>query len=473
MKASVPLVPLLATALLGATARAQSALDVLVDGGRVRGAATDGVVSFKGIPFAAPPLGALRWRPPQRVPRWSGVRAATAYGHDCMQQPFPSDAAPLGTPPAEDCLYLNVWRPAGRSAGDAATRTPAKLPVLVWIYGGGFVNGGASPPTYAGAELAKNGIMFVSFNYRVGRFGFFVHPQLTRETPSGEALGNYGFMDQVAALEWVRRNIAAFGGDPANVTVVGESAGGASVHMLLTSPRARGLVQKAVIQSGADGRMMLSDVASAEKAGLAFAAANGIAADDPNALAKLRALSAEQVTDGLNMMALFERRAGPATFTTPIVDGRLAVDVIAAYEANRFTRVPVMVGATSADMGGPEGPMIRGAGRVADLLSSRGVPVYYYRFSYVADSARAQFKDGAPHASDIPFFFRTVDAKYGAALTARDRQAAGTASGYLVNFVKRGDPNGAGLPAWPSYSRARPMLLDLDASGGAAPTPVR
>lgn len=459
------LVPtLLAGALFGSTAHAQSAPEATVDGGRVRGAAADGVVSFKGIPFAAAPVGALRWRPPQPAPRWGGVRAATAYGHDCMQEPFPSDAAPLGTPPAEDCLYLNVWRPVG-----AAAPNGARLPVLVWIYGGGFVNGGASPPTYSGAALAKDGIVVVSFNYRVGRFGFFAHPQLTRETPSGEAVVNYGFMDQVAALRWVARNVAAFGGDPTNVTVMGESAGGASVHMLLTSPMSRGLFQKAVIQSGGDGRMMFSSVAAAEKAGLAFAAAKGIAADDRAALAKLRGLSAEQVTDGLNMMALFRPAAGPATFTSPVVDGRLAVDAVAAYEASRFNRVPVMVGATSADIGGPEGPMIKGAGQIAALLSGRGVPVYYYRFSYVADSARAQNAGGAPHASEIPFFFRSVDAKYGAALTERDRKASETASGYLVNFVKRGSPDGAGAPAWPAYTRERPVMLDLDATGGAKP----
>ena len=466
---------LLAATLFSATAHAQSALEATVDGGRVRGVAADGVVSFKGIPFAAPPVGALRWRAPQPPAKWSDVRAATAYGHDCMQEPFPSDAAPLGTPPAEDCLYLNVWRPAGDAAKPGTdARSTAKLPVLVWIYGGGFVNGGASPPTYAGAELAKDGIVVVSFNYRVGRFGFFVHPQLTqeltREAPSGSVVGNYGFLDQVAALRWVRRNVAAFGGDPANVTVMGESAGGASVHVLLTSPMARGLFQKAVIQSGGDGRMMVGNMAAAEQAGLAFATAKGIAADDPAALAKLRRLSAAEVTDGLNMMALFQPRPGPATFTSPVVDGRLAVDVVSAYEAGRFNRVPVMVGATSADIGGPNGPMLKGAGQIADLLSSRGVPVYYYRFSYVADSARAQNVNGAPHASDVPFFFRTVAAKYGVALTAQDRKAAGIASAYLVHFVKRGDPTAPGLPTWAAYRRDHPVLLDLDASGGAVPT---
>ncbi len=176
------------------------------------------------------------WRAPQPAAAWTGVRDATGYAPDCMQVPFPSDAAPLGTKPAADCLYANVWKPV---------TAKGKLPVVVWIYGGGFVNGGASPPTYSGADLAKQGVVFVSFNYRVGRFGTFALPQLTRANADGGRLGNYGIMDQIAALQWVQRNAAAFGGDPANVTIIGESAGGMSVHMLNTSPLAKGLFHKA------------------------------------------------------------------------------------------------------------------------------------------------------------------------------------------------------------------------------------
>ena len=182
---------------------------------------TEGPVSFfKGVPFAAPPTGELRWRAPQPLVAWKGVRQAVSYSGDCMQEPFPSDAAPLGTTPSEDCLYLNVWRPAGVAAG-------AKLPVMFWIYGGGFVNGGSSPAVYDGSKLAAQGVLLVSANYRVGRFGFFGFPELTRQNADG-LLGNYGFMDQIAALRWVQTNIAAFGGDPQNVTVFGESAGGFS-----------------------------------------------------------------------------------------------------------------------------------------------------------------------------------------------------------------------------------------------------
>src|SRR5262245_57543747 len=203
---------------------------VKVDTGTLKGTSTAGVLSWKGIPFAAPPLGDLRWRAPQPAANWQGVRDASAYGNDCMQVPFGGDAAPLGTPPNENCLFANVWRPEGARS---------KLPVIFWIYGGGFVNGGASPPTYSGAELAKQGVLFISANYRVGRFGTFAHPALTRANADAGLLGNYGYMDQLAALQWIQRNIAAFGGDADNVTIVGESAGGMSVHVLVTSARAQ------------------------------------------------------------------------------------------------------------------------------------------------------------------------------------------------------------------------------------------
>lgn len=174
--------------------------EVQIDSGRVSGAAMNGVVAFEGIPYAAAPLGDLRWRAPQPVKPWIGVRPALEYGHDCMQTPFLGDAAPLGTPPSEDCLVANVWRPDQTS--------PGKLPVMVWIYGGGFVNGGSSPAVYSGAAFARRGVVFVSFNYRLGRFGFFGFPPLTREHPE-EPEGNYGYMDQIAALKWVKGNPAA------------------------------------------------------------------------------------------------------------------------------------------------------------------------------------------------------------------------------------------------------------------------
>jgi para-nitrobenzyl esterase len=436
-------------------AAAQSGPVIAIETGQVAGATEDGVESWKGIPFAAPPVNDLRWRAPQPAAGWDGVKQTVSYGHDCMQVPFPSDAAPLGTPPAEDCLYLNVWRPAGAGKN---------LPVIFWIYGGGFVNGGASPPTYSGASLAGQGVLFVSANYRVGRFGTFAHPQLTAENADGGLVGNYGYMDQLAALRWIQRNIAAFGGDPSNVTIVGESAGGMSVHALVTSPLANGLFAKAVVMSGGDAVATAGDsLAATEQIGVDFARSKGIAPDDPNALASLRALSAEQVTDGLNMMALF-RPSGPRTFARPFVDGRLAVDASAAYASGTFASVPMMIGATSADIGGKTGFMVAGARTVAATIADKGVPVYGYRFSYVADSVG---QPGAQHATDIPFFFDTTAIKYGDATTPRDVAVGRTMSAYLANFARTGDPNGPGLPTWPRYARSADQIMDFAEDGQA------
>ena len=429
---------------------------VTIADGALQGHVEDGAVEFKGIPFAVPPVGDLRWRAPQPVARWQGVRDAGQYGHDCMQLPFPSDAAPLGTPPAEDCLYMNVWKPQG---------VTGKLPVMVWIYGGGFVNGGSSPPTYSGAALARQGIMVVSFNYRVGRFGTFAHPALSKADEDKGLRANYGYLDQIAALKWVRSNIAAFGGDPANVTIIGESAGGMSVHALLTSPMAQGLFHKAVIQSGGPMPMGDTTLAGAEAIGAVFAAAKGIKANDPAALAKLRAMPADTIVDGLNLASLFA--AGPRTHSSPIADGRIAVDGMTAYRAGQFAKVPIMIGATSNDIGGPGGPMVTGARTMAQMFAGKGVPTYYYRFSYSAE-ASADGK-GAGHASEIPYFFDTVAVKYGDATTAGDRAIGRLASGYLTNFVKSGDPNGHAMPKWQRYDPAAATLMDIGTGGGAAP----
>ena len=446
-------------AITASPAAAAQAPQVKVETGTLAGSVEGGVESWKGIPFATPPIGPLRWRAPQPAAPWSGVRQATAYGNDCMQKPFPSDAAPLGTPPAEDCLYANVWRPAGAKA---------KLPVLFWIYGGGFVNGGSSPAVYSGANLARQGTLVFSFNYRVGRFGTFAHPQLTQHNADGGLLGNYGYMDQIAALKWVQRNIAAFGGDPANVTIVGESAGGRSVNTLVTSPMAQGLFAKAVIMSGGDGTSAnVSGIGEAEKIGIAFAASKGISVDDPEALAKLRALSAEAVTDGLNLADLFNPGTGPRTFAMPFEDGRIAVDSGKAYSSGAFAKVPTMIGATSADIGGRTGVMLTGARETATTIAAAGVPVYAYRFSYVAESLPR--REGAQHATDIPFFFGTIDVPYQGKTTPRDVGMSKAISTYLVNFAKRGDPNGGKLPAWPRYSRATDMLANFAEDGTVIP----
>ncbi|MCT8001551.1 carboxylesterase family protein [Sphingomonas sanguinis] len=447
-----------ATIVLAAPLAAQvpaSAPVISTDRGAVRGGVADGVASWKGIPFAAAPVGPLRWRAPQPAAAWQGVRDATAYAPDCMQVPFPSDAAPLGTAPAEDCLYANVWKPVAARG---------KLPILVWIYGGGFVNGGASPPTYSGAELARQGVMVVSFNYRVGRFGTFALPQLTKANADEGRLGNYGIMDQIAALQWVQRNAAAFGGDPSNVTIVGESAGGMSVHMLNTSPLARGLFSKVFVMSGGNGRSDGKTLADAERIGENFARSKSIDPDSPDALDRLRALSAEAVTDGLNMMALFRPQPGPPTNMGPFADGRVMVDLGKAYAEDRFARVPMIVGATGADIGGKTGFMVAGAREVAGVVADKGVPVWEYRFSYVASSVS---QPGAQHATDIPFFFDTTAIKYGAATTMRDRDMGRVMSRYLTQFAKTGNPNAAGLPQWPRYARASDRIMDFGADGKA------
>jgi para-nitrobenzyl esterase len=477
---------------------------VRVDGGDVKGVAHAGVLSFKGIPFAAPPVGDRRWKAPQPVVDWTGVRPATAFGPDCMQKPFPSDAAPLGTEPAEDCLVLNVWRPAPATA--------SKLPVMVWIYGGGFVNGGSSPAVYDGSPFAKRGVVFVSFNYRLGRFGFFGHPALTEESPNAP-LGNYGYMDQIAALQWVRRNIAAFGGDPDSVTVVGESAGGISVHMLLTSPLAKGLLHRAIIESGGgrDGLLpvrrlhenIVDGLESAESIGVSFAKSVGVDGVDAAALAALRHVPAERVVADLNLASM---GAAAATYVGgPMIDGTIVVESPEqAYLAGHNARLPLLVGANSADIGfstattlddvlapfgvnkdkalaayDPDGTgdvRVVGAAMAMDrlmgeparfaarTLAAQGVRAYLYRFSYVAESMRTQWR-GAPHATEIPYVFDTVAAKYGKELTAADAAVAAAANAYWANFAKFGDPNGQGAVAWPSYDPKTDAILDFTSAG--------
>lgn len=476
-----------------------------VTGGTIKGELTDKLAIYKGIPFAAPPVGDLRWRPPQPVTPWNGVKQTTDYGNDCMQLPFPSDAAPLGKTPAEDCLYVNVWAPK-----DADGSTP----VMVWIYGGGFVNGGASPAVYDGSEFAKNGVIFVSFNYRLGRFGFFAHPALTAEAEAkGDMLGNYAYMDQIAALKWVNENIAAFGGDAGNVTIVGESAGGGSVHAMMQAKQVRGLFNRAVIMSGG-GRSLFGErkvtealpgSLSGEQYGVNYAEKHGISGIDAEALAALRALSAEDVVDGLNLAALFRPTSTdkPTFAGGPMQDGEIITDTTgSALKNGAVAKVDVMVGATSADIGfnffkdkdglfasfgpyaeearkvydptgelpfqaisymvGQDRSMQEPARYVAEQVSSMGPRAYYYRFGVVAESNDSP---GAPHASDIPFFFNTVAAKYGDALTEQDKAAASAAHQYLVNFVKTGKPGGEGKAEWQPFRAELSNMLDMGRNG--------
>lgn len=488
----------------GQAATPRTAAQVTVESGALQGAVSDGVAAFKGIPYAAPPVGDLRWRPPQPAHAWEGVRSATAYGHDCMQLPFPGDAAPLRTQPSEDCLYLNVWTPAHRIA--------EKLPVMVWIYGGGFVNGGTSPAVYDGTHFAQRGVVLVSFNYRLGRFGFFAHPALSREDPDAPH-GNYAFMDQIAALRWIQRNIAAFGGDPGNVTIFGESAGGMSVHVLMTSPEARGLFQKAIVESGGGRNNLLSmtrlheaspaGAPSAEQVGMAFAKSVGVEGTGPAALAALRKLPAQAIVARMNMASMSR-----TTYTGPMIDGRIVVETPeSAYRTGHEARVPLIVGANSADLGfffgrtmdqalAPFAPhqeearkifdpdnsgnvravgtriaademMIEPARFVARSVAATGEPTFEFRFSYVAESMRKQWP-GAVHASEIPYVFDTIRAHYGKAVTSADEAAAHAAIAYWVAFAKYGTPNAAGEPRWPDYNAGSDVVMNFTVNGPVA-----
>ena len=494
-----------AMAAMTVPAHAAAPQPVKTVSGAVEGVTADGVESFKGIPFAAPPVGDLRWRAPQPAAKWPGVRKADTFGNDCMQTPFGGDAAPLGATPGEDCLVLNVWRPAG-------VPKDAKLPVIFWIYGGGFVNGGSSPPVYDGSSFAKKGVIMVSANYRLGRFGFFGFPELSKQNKDNGLLGNYGYMDQIAALKWVQANIAAFGGDPANVTIFGESAGGGSVHVLMTSPQAKGLFAKAIVQSGGGRGNLMGDrdlradkpnLPSSETLGVNFARQQGIEGTGPEALAALRKLSAEQVNGGLGMMTM---QAAASTYGGPMVDGVIVKESPqSAYEAGRHAQVPFMIGATSADIGfgfapskeaafaafgpladqaraayDPDGSkplqqlnteiamdktMIEPSRYVAGVLAGKGLASYEYRFGYVADSMKAEWKTGAPHATEIPYVMNTVQTKYGDKLTATDAKIADQTNSYWANFARTGNPNGDGLPEWPRYDPKADVLMIFAADG--------
>ncbi len=507
---------LVLTLLASPTQAAPAPTVVRVEAGRLNGAVTDGVLSFKGVPFAAAPVGDLRWRSPQKAAAWKDVRPATALGKDCLQGPIAGDPG-LGTDLSEDCLYLNIWRPAG---------APAKrLPVMVWIYGGGLVNGGTQPAIYQGDKFARQGVVFVSINYRLGRFGFFGFPALTAERP-GELKGNYAYMDQIAALKWVQRNISAFGGDPGNVTVFGESAGGFSVHTLLASPLGKGLFHRAIVESGG-GRDQLGatpalsvdapGLPSAETIGVAFAKSQGIEGTDAAALARLRALPPDKVVGGLSMRTFMT--LNPVTYSGPVLDGKLVTETPeAAYRAGRQVKVPIIVGANGADLGlnraptldallaplgdrkaaltayDPEGignlsairqkvgmdqAMIEPARFAAASFAARGVAAYQYRFDYIGAALRGPTPRLAPHASEIPFVFDTYGPGYIAMVSPRhmgeaneaDLAVARTIQGYWLNFARTGDPNGPGLPAWPRYEPAKDQIMVFRTDGAAAAEP--
>lgn len=496
-----------------ATSAAQDELVVRTASGMVRGVKEGDVDVFRGIPFAAPPVGEYRWRPPQPVTPWEGVRDAKEFGPTCAQAGFGGGPGAISQGSSEDCLYLNVWKPAGARPGE-------KLPVMVWIHGGAFVGGSGNT---SGFGFANKGVILVSINYRLGRLGHFAFPALSAEHPE-EPKGSYAFMDQIAALKWVQKNIAAFGGDPKNVTIFGFSAGGVSIHSLMTIPSARGLFQKAIGHSsgGRDGVLTGRPISkenasqyypvSAETIGINFARKHGIEGTDAAALAKLRALKVEEIVDGGQETV---GQGGPRIYSGPILDGKLVVENSTdAYNAGRQARVPLMIGNNSAEIGGafvnassskeelfsmfgelkeeakaaydPDGTKdfaevqtrfntdkVWGepARFAARSVVAQGDPAYIFLFSYVPAAMKERMRFGPGHGTDISFVFDDLRVPQGGTAAPEDKEVARIMNSYWVNFAKTGNPNGEGLPDWPLYSPKTNMILDVQPDGNPVAKP--
>jgi para-nitrobenzyl esterase len=464
------------------TADASTAPVVATTGGVVRGVATETTHQFLGIPYAAPPVGALRWQPPQPAARWAGIRDASQFASPCAQPPGAFGPASV----VEDCLYLNVFAPAEENR---------RRPVMVWFHGGGLTSGSADG--YDPTELVRDGVVVVTINYRLGAFGFLAHPALA---DSGGASGNYGLMDQQAALRWVARNIARFGGNPGNVTIFGESAGGLSVLSQLVSPGARGLVDRAIVQSGAYA-LTQESLASAEAAGQAFAASAGCA--DQSA-ACLR---------GLPVSTVLARQSGGHV---PNIDGRVLHQSLGtAFAAGQFTRVPVINGSNrdewrlfvaldelqgrpvtadnylasiAATLGVPaeaaaaiaaEYPLraypspalaLSAVGTDAifacpaltvNNMVSRFVPTYGYEFNDQNAPPLlppVSFPQGAAHAVELQYLFQLP---IGGPLSPDQQRLAETMRGYWTGFAAHGAPHAAGAPFWPRYNATTQRLQSL------------
>ena len=456
---------------------------VRIGQGALVGRSVSGVTAFKAIPYAAPPVGALRWRPPQPAPSWTGPRDAGAVGAICIQPPSNGDPGVGPLPMSEDCLTLNVW---------ASAEQAGPSPVMVWIHGGGYANGSGTAALYDGTNLARRGVVVVTINYRLGRLGFFDHPALARERTAGEPAGNYGVMDMIAALEWVRDNIAAFGGDPGEVTIFGESAGGVAVTQLMVAPRARSLFVRAVVQSGF-GRQRGVGLAETQTRGAAWATGVGLEATAE----ALRAVPAERL---LRPAPSFH--GGDLILTDGTIIDR---DVEAAFAAGEEAPVPLIIGTNSAEFwwmkpsdlsphgalddamtpgertaflgayGGQDGydaavltdlVFAEPARHLARLHARNGHPTYLYRFDVVAAS-NPEPSGGATHASERPYVFDTLHT-VGRPMGERDHRAAEAMAGYWTAFAGNGDPYGEGRPVWPEFGPASDVFLEFTNDGPVA-----
>lgn len=484
---------------------------VQIVSGKVKGITAEGVSVFKGIPYAAPPVGEFRWRPPQAVKKWEGIRDTKEFGFNCAQGGWGAASGTIQEGSSEDCLFLNLWLPAG-------TKANANLPVMVWIHGGGFTGGSGAGQATSGEEFARQGVILMTFNYRLGRLGHFAFPALTKEHPE-EPKGSYAFMDIIAALEWVQKNIAAFGGNPDNVTIFGQSAGGVAVHSLITIPDARGLFHKAISQSGGGrdgvltGRPISKDntdslyPVSAETIGVNFARKHGIEGTDEVALAKLRALSVEEIVDGGQET---DGQGGPRIYSGPVLDGKLVVETAeSAYIVGSQTKVPLIIGSCSGEIGGafislsdskealfsqfgelkdeaktvydPDGNkefnevitkfntdwVWAEPGRfAARAFIANGESAFVYRFGFVPASMNEWMKYGAGHGSEIGYVFNKLNARWGnPKTTPEEEQLAKIINTYWANFAKTGNPNGEGLASWPLYNSKSEEILLIGSDG--------
>jgi para-nitrobenzyl esterase len=495
--------------LLTVAAHASDALQVKTDKGKVEGSLTDDqkVRAFKGIPYAAPPVGNLRWQPPQPAAKWSGVRAAKDFGSRCIQSSGYPDMNFRDPGQSEDCLTLNVWAPAGAKHGS--------LPVMVWIYGGGFASGSTSESRQDGQVLAHRKVVVVSMNYRLAIFGFFVHPELTAESPH-HASGNYGLMDETAALDWVKKNIAAFGGDPKNVTIFGESAGSFAVSAQMASPLAQGLFSKAIGESGGafySGGLRFEPRESLERRNVEFAQT----AFHTSTLADLRKLSVDEI-----LQAVTAKTTPPPPRFGPDVDGYFLPDSVPnIYAAGKQAHVPLLAGwnadeerdvvlrakpPTTAESftamaqkefgdnaqkflaaypAGTDAEAVASAGDFAGdrfikystwrwlevQVATGGSPVYRYNFDL--GSPGDKYHDvslGAFHSDDIEYVFNTLESRAEATWRPEDRKLADQVAAYWTNFARSGDPNAAGLPTWPTYNAAGGwQVMHLDRTSEARP----